>query len=103
MFNYLPEIKKVLNSIYKETDELQKLNLKVNEFICDEIIKQSCLYKFHKEVSSRYFIYELKKDDYEHITEYLHLIQTIILPDLVIMAQTDDKDSYRILFRKGQI
>lgn len=101
MFTYLPEIKKVFKTIITKTDELEELNKKVDELMCDELVKDCCLNRFHKEESSRYFIYEVKQEDFDHITGHLDLIQKIITPHLVVMAQTDEVDSFRILFRKG--
>lgn len=101
MLNYLPEIKKVFKLISNETDQLEKLSQRVNELLCDELIKDSSLHRVHKEVTQRYYIYEVHKDDFEHITNHLHLIQAIILPDMVVMAQTDEVENFRILFRKG--
>lgn len=101
MLNYLPEIKKVFKLISNETDQLEKLSQRVNELLCDELIKDSSLHRVHKEVTQRYYIYEVHKDDFEHITNHLHLIQAIILPDMVVMAQTDEVKNFRILFRKG--
>lgn len=101
MWSYLPEIKKVFKVIVKQTDELEELTKRVNEMLCDELIKDSSLHRVHKEVTQRYYIYEVHKDDFEHITNHLHLIQAIILPDMVVMAQTDEVENFRILFRKG--
>lgn len=103
MLNYLPEIKKVFKLISNETDQLEKLSQRVNELYCDEIIKDCSLHKVHKETTERYYIYEVHRDDFDHITDHIHLIQTLILPDMVVMAQTDNKDNYRVLFRKGQL
>jgi hypothetical protein len=92
MLSNLPEIKKVLSMIFTKTDELEKLSERVNELFIDEIVKDFTLHRYHKEITSRYFIY---------ITNYLPEIQRVILPDMVIMAQTDEVDSFRVIFRKG--
>lgn len=101
MWNYLPEIKKVFGVIVKQTDELEKLTQRVNELLCDELVKDCSLHRYHKETTERYYIYEIHKDDYDHITNHLHLLQTIILPDMVVMMNScEDKDEYRVMFRK---
>lgn len=100
MWNYLPEIKKVFKIISNETDQLEKLTQRVNELLCDELIKDCSLHRVHKETTQRYYIYEIHEEDYNHITNHLHLLQAIISPDMVVMAQSS-KDEFRILFRKG--
>lgn len=100
MWNYLPEIKKVFKVIVKQTNDLEELTKKVNEMLCDELIKDCSLHRVHKEVTQRYYIYEVDKEDYDHITDHLHLVQTVVSPDMVVMAQSS-KDEYRIMFRKG--
>lgn len=100
MWNYLPEIKKVLSIIFTKTNDLQELNKRVNEMLCDEIIKDCTLHRFSKETNTRYFIYEVKEDDYWHIVEHLNLIQTVLLPDMYVMAQST-KDQYRVMIKKG--
>lgn len=99
MWNYLPEIKKVFGVIIKQTDELEQLSKRVNELMCDELIKDCSLHRTHREVTQRYYIYEIHKDDFDHIVEHLHLLQAVISPDMVVMAQSSD-DEYRIMFRK---
>jgi hypothetical protein len=101
MLSNLPEIKKVLSMIFTKTDELEKLSERVNELLIDELVKDFTLHRYHKEITSRYFIYEVKQDDFEHITTYLPEIQRVILPDVVVMAQTDEVDNFRVIFRKG--
>lgn len=100
MWSYLPEIKKVFKVIVKQTDDLEELTKRVNEMLCDELIKDCSLHRYHKEITNRYFLYELHKDDYNHIINHLHLLQAVISPDMVVMAQ-DSNDEYRVMFRKG--
>lgn len=99
MWNYLPEIKKVFKLISKQTDELEKLTQRVNELYCDELIKDCSLHRVHKEVTERYYTYELHKDDYNHITDHLHLLQVLISPDMVVMAHSSN-DEYKVMFRR---
>lgn len=99
MWSYLPEIKKVFSNIIKQTNDLEELTKRINEMLCDELIKECSLHKFNKQTAQGVFTYEIHKDDYNHITSHLHLLQTVILPDMVITAQTS-KDKYKVFFRK---
>lgn len=101
MFEYLPEIKKVFTTIVKQTDDLERLNERVNELLCDEIIKDFTIRKYYKEKDKRYFVYEVQEEDFRHIINYIREIQQVLLPDILIMAQTDEVENFRILFRKG--
>ena len=103
MFANLPEIKKVIKTISQETDELEKLTHRVNEIMCDEIIKDFTINRFKKDKNEVYFTYEVKSDDYFHIVDFLNEIQTIVSPDMVIMAQSNMVDNFKIMFRKVEI
>jgi predicted nuclease with TOPRIM domain len=98
--NYLPEIKKLLSNILKQTNDLEKLRKKLNELECDEMIKDFTLHRFDKEVEEKCFRYDVKQDDFYHITDHIHLIQRVITPELMITAQTNEVDSFRIIFWK---
>lgn len=100
MLHYLPEIKKVLSVIFTKTNDLEKLNKKVNELIVDEIMRDCTLHRYHKEETNRYFIYEVKEDDFNHITDHINLIQTILLPDMYVMAQSSNNE-FRVMIKKG--
>lgn len=101
MFKYLPEFRKVLTLLFAKTDELEELSKRVDELLCDEIVKDFTLHRFYKEKDKGYFIYEVKKDDFEHILSYINEIQSVLSPDIFIMAQSNDKNEFKILFRKG--
>ena len=94
----LSAISNYLTNLFRKTDDLAKLEKRVNEIIIDDIIKDFTLHRAYKEVSGKYYIYEVKEDDFEHIVEHLNPIQKIISPDLVIMAQKTSLEC-RILFR----
>jgi len=96
--NNLPELKKVINLIAKETDELKKLERRINEIVIDELMKDCTINKFDKEITETLYIYEVCEDDYNHIISYISPIQTVLSPDVVVMAQSS-KDEYRVLFR----
>jgi hypothetical protein len=97
----LSEINKYLTNLFKKTDDLEKLESRVNEMLIDDIIKDFTLHRAYKEKSGRYYIYEVQEDDFNHILAYLKPIQDIILPSMVIMAQKS-ADDYRILFRLNE-
>ena len=97
----LSAINKYLRNLFNKTDDLEKLEKKVNEMIIDEIMKDFTLHRAYKEVRDRYYVYEVKEDDFENIVEYLKPIQDILLPDLVIMAQKTS-DECRIMFRVNE-
>lgn len=101
MLEYLPEIKKLFTTIVKKTNDLERLNERVDELLCDEIIKDFTVRKYYKEKDKKYFIYELQEEDFKHIVNYIREIQDVLLPHIIIMAQTDDVENFRILFRKG--
>lgn len=96
--NTLPEIKKLLSNILKQTNDLQKLSVKLNELECDEMIKDFTLHRYNKEIKNNCYLYDVKEDDFYHITEHIHLIQRVIMPNMMITAQTNEVDSYRIVF-----
>jgi spore cortex formation protein SpoVR/YcgB (stage V sporulation) len=100
MWNYLPEIKKVFSNILQRTNDLEDLAKRVDEILCDELIRECSLHRYHKQATQGVFSYEIHKDDYNHITKHLHLLQTVIAPDMVVTAQTT-KDEYRVIFKKG--
>jgi hypothetical protein len=97
----LSAISNYLTNLFKKTDQLEELEKRVNEMIMDEIIRDFTLHRTHKEITGRYYIYEVKEDDFEHIVEHLKAIQDIILPDLVVMAQKTS-DECRIMFRVNE-
>jgi hypothetical protein len=96
----LSAIKEYLTNIFKRTDDLEKLEAKINDIILDDLIKDFTLHRTYKEKFRNYYIYEVKEDDFSHILEYLKPIQDIIFPDLVVMAQKQN-DEHRIIFRQA--
>ena len=95
--NYLPEIKKVLNLIISETDDLKRLERRVNEIVIEDMMKDCILHSAYKQTTETMYIFEVEKDDYDHITENINLVQKSLLPDITVMACSTD-DNYRILF-----
>jgi hypothetical protein len=95
--NTLPELKKFVNLIAHETDELKRLEKRVNEIMIDEMIKDCILHNATKEIKQSTFVYNVNKKDFNHIVDHIHLIQTSLLPDITVMA-CQTKDSHRVFF-----
>lgn len=95
--NHLPELKKFINLIAFETDELKRLEKRVNELMIDEIMKDCILHPAQKEITESTFIYNVSKRDFNHIIDHISLIQTSLLPDITVMA-CETKDCHKVLF-----
>ena len=95
--NHLPELKKFINLIAYETDELKRLEKRVNELMIDEMMKDCILHTALKETNESTFVYNVKKDDFNHIVDHISLIQTSLLPDITVMAW-ETKDAHKVLF-----
>ena len=95
--NQLPELKKFIKLIVHETDELKRLEKRVNELMIDEVIKDCILHTAKKEITETSYIYNVNKKDFNHIVDHIHLIQTSLLPDITVMA-CQTKDSHRVFF-----
>jgi len=91
-------INEYLKNLFYKTNKLEELEKKVNELVVDEIMRDFTLHKPVKEVSGRYYVYQVKEDDYNHIVSHLKPIQKVLLPDMVVMAQKTS-DECKILFR----
>jgi hypothetical protein len=98
MLHFLPEIKKVFKIIAHETNELEILAKRVNEMLIDDLMKDLTLHRTPKISTADSFLYEVHKDDYEHICEYLVLIQNYLTPDVVVTLQNSN-DDYRVIFK----
>jgi hypothetical protein len=94
---HLPELKKFVNLIAHETDELKRLEKRVNEIMIDEMIKDCILYPAKKEIKESTYTYHVNRKDYFHIVDHIHLIQTSLLPDITVMA-CQTKDFHKVLF-----
>jgi hypothetical protein len=95
---YLPEIINVFRSIVKKTDQLEELSQKVNDLLLDELMKDLTLHRFYKEKQNQMYVYEVNQDDFNHISEYICLVQNYVLPDIVVMLQCSNEE-YRVMFR----
>jgi hypothetical protein len=95
--NNLPDLKKFVNLIAHETDELKRLEKRVNEIMIDEMIKDCILHNATKEIKESTFVYNVKRDDFNHIVANINLIQTSLLPDITVLAW-ETKDDHRVLF-----
>ena len=97
----LSAISNYLTNIFSKTDDLEKLEKRVNELVIDEIIKDFTVHRTYKQIEGKYFIYDVDEEDYNHIVEYIKPIQDILLPTIVIMAQKTTEE-YRIFFRLNE-
>jgi hypothetical protein len=112
MNKYLSELKGFLTSYKKQTDALLQLEARVDELLVEELMKECLLYRTEVEVVSsnevKWIKYHVVQDDYEHITEYLHLVQGSLPDDILVGAnhlQTAGykSDKYTVLFKlKGK-
>jgi hypothetical protein len=95
---YLPEIINVFRSIVKKTDQLEELSQRVNDLLLDELMKDLTLHRFQMNKEKETYTYEVKEDDFKHISEHIYLVQNYVLPDIVVMLQSS-QDQYKVMFR----
>jgi hypothetical protein len=112
MNKYLSELKNFLTLYKKKTDSLEELEKRVDTLIIEELMKDCTLHRTYLEVIEdtskdlKFFRYDVKKDDYDHITDNLWLVQRS-LPDNILVGGVsskrirDDEDDteYVIIFK----
>jgi hypothetical protein len=111
MFKYLPELKKFLVSYKVKTDALSELEARVDDLIVTDLMKDCVLHRTPVEstVDNKNFKimkFEVKKDDYDHITEHLHLVQKSLPANILVGAVSsrtlhdeEDETQYLIMFK----
>lgn len=95
---HLPEILNVFRIIVSKTDQLEVFRQNVNELLLDELMKDLTLYRFQKEKLEDRFIYQVREDDFDHICEYIALVQNYIEPDIEVMLHNSQED-YKVMFK----
>ena len=88
MKNYLSELKKFLLTYRLKTSELDKLEARVDDLIIEELMKDCLLHRSQHitQIEKDYKLvkYKVHKDDYNHISEYLHLVQYSLPSNILV-------------------
>lgn len=110
MNKYLSELKKFLVNYKKQTDNLSDLDARVDELIVSELMKDCLIHRCEIETTtgseSKFIKYYVKKDDFDHITDNLWLVQKSLPDDILVGAnhlkgadQDSEFDNYSIIFK----